>query len=260
MREQFGLRLKWLGCACFEFDFGGVTVVSDPWITANKKTELTWESVEHCDYITVSHGHYDHVLDIPKLAETFQSCILCGEETAMPLMYWANLNPMKVIPMYPQVETDLEQVKITPLLGRHSPLPGTARERQKIWQEHAVCDGNEDLIQLNILGDFEYRNYLFTMANGTRILQWGNLLDHTEQRGVIKAAKPDIAILQVTAKTDLDQMIDVCRQSGCKVVIPQHIDFPGAYTEAAEKLGEKMKEELPDVRFIMPEYGKWISL
>ena len=58
--QKFGIRIKWLGCACFEMDFGGVTVVNDPWITGNAKTELTWEDVEKCDYITLTHGHYDH--------------------------------------------------------------------------------------------------------------------------------------------------------------------------------------------------------
>ena len=49
--KSFGLRLKWLGCACFEMDFGGVTIVNDPWITPNPNTELNWEAVEKCDYI-----------------------------------------------------------------------------------------------------------------------------------------------------------------------------------------------------------------
>ena len=52
----------------------------------------------------------------------------------------------------------------------------------------------------------------------------------------------------------------VCRECGCKVLIPQHIDFPGDYTAAAEALGEKMKAELPSVRFVMPEYGRWMEL
>lgn len=41
----FALRIKWLGCASFELDFGGITVVNDPWITKNSKTELTWENI-----------------------------------------------------------------------------------------------------------------------------------------------------------------------------------------------------------------------
>ena len=45
----FGIRIKWLGCACFEMDFGGVTVVNDPWITANQKTELSFDEPLNTD-------------------------------------------------------------------------------------------------------------------------------------------------------------------------------------------------------------------
>ena len=69
--KTFGLRLKWLGCACFEMDFGGVTIVNDPWITPNPNTELDWEAVEKCDYITVTHGHYDHTGAVVELAEYY---------------------------------------------------------------------------------------------------------------------------------------------------------------------------------------------
>ena len=40
--SHFGVRLKWLGCACFELDFNGFTVVTDPWISDNQCTDLTW--------------------------------------------------------------------------------------------------------------------------------------------------------------------------------------------------------------------------
>ena len=46
---MFGVQLKWLGCACFEMDFGGLHIVSDPWIGKNEKTDLTYDALEKCD-------------------------------------------------------------------------------------------------------------------------------------------------------------------------------------------------------------------
>jgi metallo-beta-lactamase class B len=66
--KGFGFRLKWLGCACFEMDFGEGTFVNDPYITDNAATELTWEAVEKCDYITVTHAHFDHMDSVAALA------------------------------------------------------------------------------------------------------------------------------------------------------------------------------------------------
>ncbi|MBR6676599.1 MAG: MBL fold metallo-hydrolase [Clostridia bacterium] len=259
-KNNFGLRLKWLGCACFEMDFGNVTVVNDPWITPNAKTELTWEAVEKCDYITLTHGHYDHTLDIPALVERFDPYILCGENTALPLMRWADLSPMKVYPMYHDMELDLEDVKIKALSGRHTPLPGNESERKINREKSPVNAGDPNLIELSFWGDFEYRNFLFTTPDGVKIFIWGNTLDRPDQRAILRQLKPDIAILQITGRNPIDKVVDICKDMECKVLIPNHIDFPKDYTAIATELGEEMAKNAPEIRFIYPEYGKWIEL
>ena len=90
---------------------------------------MTWETVEHCDCIVLTHGHFDHILDIPALAKKFQPRILCGENTSIALMKWADVNPMGVYPMCPNLELDLDQVSVKALFGRHGVLPGTINER-----------------------------------------------------------------------------------------------------------------------------------
>lgn len=258
--KKFGLRLKWLGCACFEMDFGGVTVVNDPWITPNAKTELTWEAVEKCDYITLTHGHYDHTLDIPDLVKKFNSYVLCGENTAIPLMRFADLNPMRVYPMYPDLELDLEDVKIKALYGRHTPLPGTINERIAALDTHPVNSLSQQHRELGFWGDIEYRNFLFTAPNGTKVLIWGNKLARPDQKAILRAAKPDIAIMQMTSGNPADETARICKEMGCKVVMPHHMDFPKDYTPYVEALGEELAKQAPEIRYIVPEYGKWIEL
>ena len=257
--QRFGFRIKWLGCACFEMDFGDATVVSDPWITANAKTDMTWENVERCDYITLSHGHFDHTLDIPALVEKFQSRILCGEFTAMPLMRWININPMSMYPMAPNLELDFDAVKIKALFGRHTILAGGANDRITIWENSPKNAGDPNLIELGVLGDIEYRNFLFTMPNGTKILIWGNRLDRPEQRNQLREEKPDIAILQLTANSGIDTAA-ICKEIGCKVVIPHHFDFPNDYMHKVNDLKEELARIAPEIRCIVPEYGEWINL
>ena len=257
--KKFGLRIKWLGCACFEMDFGGATVVSDPWITANAKTECTWESVEKCDYITLSHAHYDHTLDIPALVNKFDSRVLCGEFTAMPLMRWLDLNPMSMYPMNPDLELDFDAVKIKALYGRHTVLPGGAAKRREWAENHAVNNGDPNMIEMAIWGDLEYRNYLYTMPNGTKILIWGNRLDRPEQRNQLLEIKPDIAILQMTKNSGADTAA-VCKEMGCQIVIPHHFDFPGDYMSKVNDLQAEIAAQSLQVRCIVPEYGKWMEL
>ena len=254
---MFDIKLKWLGCACFEMDFGGLRIVSDPWIGKNEKTELTYEAVEKCDYIVLTHGHHDHIMDIPALVEKFKPCVLCGEGTATPLMAWANSNPMKMYPMTPNLELDFEAVKVQALFGRHTPFAGPFREREEFWANHRLCIDNELLRQLNMWGDFEYRNYLFTTPNGVKILLWGNTVSRPEERAVLRKIQPDIAIMQSTRQENLAAM---CKEMGCKVVIPHHIDYPKDYTQLVEDLGESLAKIAPEIQYIVPQYNQWISL
>lgn len=255
-----GVRLRWLGCACFELDFGSASVVIDPWITANQRTELTWEAVEKCDCIALTHGHYDHILDIPALSQKFQPRILCPENTAVPLMKWADVNPMTVYPMCPNLELDFDAVRIKALFGRHGMLPGTVNERTESIQTHSVVGNDPLLRELFFWGDIEYRNYLFTMPNGTRILFWGNPLHLPEHRNALIKENPDILILQATDQRIPPIAARLCAQIGCKAVIPHHMDFPGDYRHIVDALGKELAQTAPQTQYIVPPYGQWISL
>lgn len=254
---MFGLRLKWLGCACFEMDFGGVTVVNDPWITDNGKTELTWENVEKCDYITLTHSHFDHITDIPALMRKFDAYLMCGEQTAMPLTMWADVSPMRVYPMNPNLELDMDGVKIKALYGRHSPLPGTAQEREA---KRNAGDSSQLMKDLARWGDLEYRNFLYTVPNGTKVLIWGNKIACPDQRNILRSERPDIAIVQVTGANKAEDMAAICKEIGCKVVIPHHIDFPGDYSRQVAALGKALAEVAPEICYIIPRYNQWIIL
>ncbi len=257
---MFGLRLKWLGCACFEMDFNGLHIVNDPWITPNEKTDLTWENVEKCDYITLTHSHSDHIVDIPALMEKFPAYLMCGEMTALPMMKWADVNPMRIYPMSSNLELDMDKVKIKALYGRHSPLPGTGLERVERMKNSPFHGQSELLTELGILGDLEYRNYLYTMPNGAKVLIWGNKIACPDQRNILKAEHPDIGIIQVTGANKAEDMAAACKEMGCKVVIPHHIDYPGDYSRQTENLKNALAEIAPEITFIIPKYNEWIEL
>ncbi len=64
---MYHIRIKWPTITCFEMEFGNTTVVFDPCIGVNPNNGLTWEDIEHCDIITLSHCHWDHITDLPAL-------------------------------------------------------------------------------------------------------------------------------------------------------------------------------------------------
>ena len=261
MKKEYGVSIKWLAVTSFEMRFGNTTVVSDPYITECVGTDLTWEAVENCDIICLGHAHWDHITDIPRLGKKFAPKILCGDQTALPLTQWLNYNATFVYPMYPDTELDFNDVKIRALYGRHTNLGQGLNDLTKRAQNNEISQADPGIAALQCLGSFEYRNFLFTTPNGTKILLWGN--DPTvEQVNICKALQPDIAIIQrSTSPEAIAQKAEFAAAIGCKVLIPHHHDFRAVDDPSIiETFKKEFLARVPDGTFIAPKHGEWIHL
>lgn len=259
MNDQ--IRMRWLTVACFEMEFGGTTVVNDPFITESTETDLTWEAIEKCDLITLTHVHWDHVTDIPRLMKKFDPLLLTGEQSMIPMARWLDCNPTRVYPMNPDVELDFDDVKIRALYGRHSQPKFTVGELHDRWKNNPILRADPELEQMQLLGSMETRNFLFTAPSGKSILIWGSN-PTVEQRNLLAAVHPDVAILQLSAR-DPAVMAQFASEIGCKTLIPHHHDFfgrPEEYNLRAEQLGEEFIRRVPNGRYIAPTHGEWFEV
>lgn len=261
MENKYGVSIKWLAVSSFEIRCNNLTVVTDPYITDCVGTDLTWEAVENCDIICLGHAHWDHITDIPQLVQKYKPKILCGDQTAMPLAKWLNYAPTRIYPMYPDLELDFGDVKIRGLYGRHINLGKGFNDLCAYLDtnEHSLRDPG--IAALQPIGCMEYRNYLFTLPNGTKILLWGNE-PTIEQLNICKALQPDIAIIQRSVKPEqIAEKARFAAEIGCKVLIPHHHDFKGVDKPAIiETFKEEFLRLVPDGTFIAPEHGEWIHL
>ena len=261
METNYGVSLKWLAVTSFEMRFGDFTVVTDPYITECITTDLTYEAVENCDIICLGHAHYDHVTDIPRLMKKFRPKILCGDQTALPLTRWLNSNPTYIYPMYPDMELDFDAVKIRALYGRHTDLKRDLDDLMAWLAEAEACKADPGILALQEIGSMEYRNFLFTAPNGTKILLWGN--DPTpEQVNICKALQPDIAIIQRSSiYEEIVQKAEFAAAIGCKVLIPHHHEFRNKDDSGIiQTFQEEFLKRVPDGIFISPKHGEWIHL
>ncbi len=245
----------------FEIRCNDLTIVTDPYITECVGTDLTWEAVENCDIICLDHAHWDHITDIPRLAEKFQPKILCGEQTAMPLAKWLNYSPSLIYPMYPDTELDFDDVKIRALYGRHTDLKKGFNDLCEFLEGNELCKKDPGMAALQPVGSLEYRNFLFTLPNGTKILLWGND-PTTEQLNICKELKPDIAIIQQSSTPErMLKRAEFAAEIGCGVLIPHHHDFRRVDDPAIiEGFKNEFLRLAPDRVFITPKHGEWIDL
>lgn len=254
-------RLKYLGCACFEMDFDGFHVVSDPFMTESPTNDLTWERVEDCDLMVVTHGHYDHVTDIARLHQRFHAKLCCGEMLAPELIRWSDMSPMDVFPMACGQVLDFGPVKLRAVYGKHVRLAYDWTTLAKSLDTVPFLREHPDLVGMHRIGHLEYRNFTFILPDGRKLTIWGNGL-RAPLEGVLKAEQPDILLLQTTMQTNTktaDETIRICREMGTRTVIGNHLDFPRLSWDAARGLRDAFAAQLPEVRFIVPEYDSWIE-
>lgn len=256
------IQIKWLSIACFEMKFGNTTVVNDPCIGINPRNNLTWEDIENCDIITLTHCHWDHITDIPALIKKYPAPLLLGSLSAMPVLRWLDCNPTRIYPMDAGLELDFGEVKIKALFGRHcAPSHPTATSLEKGLQGAPGCVADPTMKDMQLLGSLEYRNYLYTYRDGTKVLMWGN--DPTEsQKNIISEIKPDVCILQLTNNSP-ESVAEIAAAAQCKVLIPHHMDLSKTreqYMPRVLELKEKYETLVPGGRFIIPEYNKWVSI
>ena len=257
MEQPLGFSLRWLSVSCFELRCGSTAIVTDPYITDCAATDLTWEAIERCDMILLSHGHSDHITDIPALTETFRPLILCGDQTAMPMAKWLNYTPSRIYPMYPNLELDFGDVKVMGVYGRHQEQNRGYNDKIARYKPETPAG----LLAMGHAGCFDYSNYLLTLPNGTRILIWGN--DPTpEQAALCRSLQPDVAILQRSVPiAKIGTKGEFAAAIGCKVLIPHHHDFRAVDDPAiVARFGEEFLKRVPDGTFIAPKHGEWISL
>lgn len=72
--------IKFLGHACFYVELDGFKLLFDPFITGNElASHIDIESIE-ADYILLSHGHQDHILDAEAIAKRCDATIISNYE------------------------------------------------------------------------------------------------------------------------------------------------------------------------------------
>ena len=78
-----GTTITWYGHSCFEITTaGGKTILLDPWF-GNPTSPRTADSVERCDLLIVTHGHFDHMGEAVAIASRLRPAWPCIHEMSL---------------------------------------------------------------------------------------------------------------------------------------------------------------------------------
>jgi len=276
------IRMRWLGTACFEIVLPDKrTIVIDPYVDDSVSSPITSDQFEGCSYIFITHGHYDHVLDVGKLARRFRPKIFCNEVTAESLITHQGVTDSLIKRVKPGDTIREEDLTVQVLHGVHVDF---GREYLRLTGRELAEEGPDPKAMIKKalmavmetdqipehfpewMGKYpqgEQLNFVFDPSGGKRIYMAGSYPD-PEVIEEAKKAKADITLLQVLPGKTLagieDKVAELAIASGCRIAVPQHHDplLPGAIKTDLSQLKRIMKEKT-DMDFMELVPGEWYS-
>jgi L-ascorbate metabolism protein UlaG (beta-lactamase superfamily) len=261
------IRMRWLGTACFEIVLpSSRTIVTDPYLDDSYTAPIRAGEIEGCDYLFITHGHFDHVTDVGKLAKTFSPKIFCSRTVATALMEHQNVDPELFTTIATGDTVSEEDLAATVVRGVHVDLSKLEKPTVKV----SAIPVSDREFAFEKLGEWmriyppgEQLNFVFEPVGGKRIYVAGSYPDPS-LIAVAQGARADITLLQVMSGGHLsgleEQTLQMAKASGCKILIPQHHDplMPGMPATDLTRL-RQLARETSDMEFMELEPGNWCT-
>lgn len=111
------MKFTYYGHSCFTVEINGKHLLFDPFITGNElASKISPEDVK-ADYIFVSHGHFDHMLDTVRIAKNTGATVFGGFEL---YGYFSAQGLEKVMPINPGGKIALDFGVVKAFAAQHS--------------------------------------------------------------------------------------------------------------------------------------------
>ncbi len=278
------LKLRWLGTSCFQMVLpDDIHILLDPHLDHSTYSTITSDQIDRCDYLFLTHGHWDHVLDVGKLADRMKPPIFCNQTTAAAIVKHQQVDEALIhyisagnvieevgfqvevlpgvhvnavreykrqtgrdLPDEKDVPDPLERLKtITSVLRGSDQFP----EEYPLW--HKIYAGGEQL------------NFIIQGADSQRIYVAGTYPD-PEIIATAETARASITLLQCMSAGKLagieQETADLALASGCRTVIPQHHDplLKGERKTDLTRLRHILSEQ-SDIVFLEMIPGEWCT-
>lgn len=111
------MNLTYYGHSCFAVSISGKNILFDPFISGNKLAAGINLDEIPADYIFISHGHFDHIMDAEVIARRTGATLVCGWE----IYNWFLAKGIsKIQPINPGGKWDFGFATVKCIIAQHS--------------------------------------------------------------------------------------------------------------------------------------------
>jgi L-ascorbate metabolism protein UlaG (beta-lactamase superfamily) len=256
-------------------------IVIDPYLDDCANAPIGSEQIEGCDSIFLTHGHYDHVLDVGKLVQRFQCRVYCSQGVAEALTEHQGIDPNRFFPITAGDTVEQDGLLVEVVRGVHVDF---VAEYQRLTGKDIVSDTGGDFGKMltagseALLGPItppehleewmlkypagEQLNFVFDTGEDKRIYMAGSYPDPSLIE-VARNTRSFMTLLQVIPGRTLrgleERVVEFGLASGARIIVPQHHDplMVGADPTDLSKLRSLFEGHDVEFREFVP--GRWYA-
>ena len=238
-----GTTFTWYGHSVFEVRTpGGKTIIFDPFF-ANPKSPATADSIQRCNLLLVSHGHFDHMGDAVALASRLRPAWPCMHEMSLWLGRRLPGGQDAAVGMNKGGTFEAAGIRVTMTTAHHS-----------------AGDWNPGGETTLYLGD--PNGFVVEVENGFRFYFAGDTDVFSDMRLIRELYQPELALLPIGGHYTMGPKgaAMAAELLGVKHVIPMHYGtFPILAGTPDQLRSELDAPGVHDVEIHAPEPGGTVS-
>ncbi|MFX0133197.1 MAG: MBL fold metallo-hydrolase [Candidatus Hodarchaeota archaeon] len=262
------MKLRWLLTAGFEIITDNYKILIDPYISrplnATPKLKTKLDDVKDSDAIFLSHGHYDHSIDVPELVKNSKTKVYCSEPVKKMFIKKFNVNEENLVEVDAGQTFDFDpDFKVTVIKSKHIRFNlglvfKTFFSRKPFKVKRMTGLGLRDIMKYKKGKVF---GYLFEFSNGKKLFDLGS--GGYYKKELEKLPKDiDIFLAPVAGREDCDKVLaKLANIFKPKMIIPHHYDdfLPPVTYYSYYNFDEEVKKLDPNIIVNKLEHEVWFD-
>jgi L-ascorbate metabolism protein UlaG (beta-lactamase superfamily) len=259
------MKLRWLGTAGFQVDTGNNVFLIDPYLSRNPLAtpaqNLKPADIAGAGQIFISHGHFDHLFDVPDLIRQGQAGVYCSEIAAASLVR-EGVDSHRIKPVSTDgYEVDFGDYQARAFFSRHVKfdIPLVVRTLLRVG-----AGGYRRISTISkAYPPGQVLSWRFTF-NGYTMHHFGSGGSTPEELARVAALPLDLLLVPLQGHTHIcDIAFEYVRLLKPRMVIPHHQDDfypPLSVMVDIEPFVRKVKAQCPDTEVRVMDMNETINL